>query len=96
MAYAVTNPPHLISQLIGGVRKVFRYDSADDAATVDASGYITDGYQRGMRAGDTVFSTDTNETNSLTSGHTVVTSNATTGAVDLSNGITIGGGSNSD
>jgi hypothetical protein len=96
MAYVVTNPPRLLMQAINGPR-IWQYVSTDDAAAVDAAGYITNGGQLGMKVGDLVFSTDSNETNSLTSGHTVVTVSTTApGAVDLSNGITLGGGSNSD
>lgn len=96
MAYSTSTPPRCVLQGITGTR-VWQYESTDDAATVDASGYITNGGALGMKVGDLVFVKDTNETNSLTSGHTVVTVSSTyPGAVDLSNGITLGGGSNTD
>lgn len=98
MAYATTNPPRL---LMAGIMNqgpaVWTYSSTDAAATVDASGYITNGGSLGMKVGDLVLVSDTDDTNSLISGHTVVTVSATyPGAVDLSNGITLGGGSNTD
>lgn len=85
-----------VLQAIAGPR-VWNYASTDAAATVDASGYITDGGSRGMKVGDFVFVKDSDDAAYLTSGHTVVTVSSTyPGAVDLSNGITLGGGSNSD
>jgi hypothetical protein len=85
-----------VQQAIAGPR-IWFYKSVDAAATVDASGYITDGGKRGMKVGDFVFVQDTDDAALLTSGHTVVTVSSTyPGAVDLSNGITLGGGSNTD
>ena len=95
MSYSVSNPPRLLMQPIAGAR-VWQYVSVDDAASVDASGYITNGYQLGMKVGDWVLVSDSDTSPYVTSGHTVVTVNSTTGAVDLSNGITLGGGSNTD
>lgn len=96
MAYVVTNPPRAQFQAITGPT-VWYYISTDDAATVDASGYITNGGALGMKAGDFVFVQDSDDAAKLTSGHTVVTVSATyPGAVNLSNGITLGGGSNTD
>ena len=100
MAYAVANPPVLVMQSIAGVTngpRIWLYKSTDAAATVDASGYITNGGNLGMKVGDFVFVQDSDDAALLTSGHTVVTVSATApGAVDLSNGITLGGGSNTD
>lgn len=93
MAYTGTTL-NLVVQGIGGVGKIFNYTNTDAASTVDASGYITDATARGMAAGDQVFSQDTDDAAKLTSGHTVVA--ITSGTADLSDGITIGGGSNSD
>lgn len=96
MAYSTSAPPTLLMQSIAGPR-VWQYVSTDDAATVDASGYITNGGALGMKVGDFVFVNDSNDAALLTSGHTVVTVSSTyPGAVNLSNGITLGGGSNSD
>lgn len=96
MAYSVSNPPRLLMQPIAGAR-LWQYVSTDDAATVDASGYITNGGALGMKVGDFVLVTDSDTSPYITSGHTVVTVSSTApGAVDLSNGITLGGGSNTD
>ena len=98
MAYSVTNPPRL---LLAGIMNqgpaIWSYSSTDAAADVDASGYITNGGALGMKVGDFVFVQDTDDAALLTSGHTVVTVSSTyPGAVNLSNGITLGGGSNTD
>jgi hypothetical protein len=87
----------LVGPIGGTGLQIWTMRSTDNAATVDASGYITDGGKRGMRVGDWVLQVDTDDAALLTSGHTVVTVSSTyPGAVDLSNGITVGGGSNSD
>ena len=98
MAYATTNPPRL---LMAGIMNqgpaLWTYSSTDNAAAVDASGYITNGGALGMKVGDFVFVQDTDDAALLTSGHVVVTVSATyPGAVDLSNGISLAGASNSD
>lgn len=86
MAYATSNPPAMVTQSIAGPRR-WLYTSADPIATVNNAGYITNGYQLGMRVGDTVEVRDTaTPTTSLCS---VITANATTGAVDLSDGTAI-------
>jgi hypothetical protein len=95
MAYDGANLSCL-TQAIAGPR-IWFYKSTDAAAVVDASGYITDGGARGMKVGDFVYAQDTDDAGELTSGHTVISVSSTyPGAVDLSNGITLGGGSNSD
>jgi hypothetical protein len=97
MAYATSNPPTLMTQNIGNVAPaIWTYTSADAAATIDASGYITNGGALGMKVGDLVIARDT--ATPLTTSHYVVTVSATyPGAVDLSNGVTIGNAtSNSD
>jgi len=63
---------NLIAQGIGGTNKIWQYTNTDNAATVDASGYVTDATQRGMAAGDLVLAQDTDDAAKLTSGHTVV------------------------
>lgn len=97
MVYSTSNPPYM---LLGGIAtvqgRIWQYVSTDDAATVDGAGYITNAKDLGMKAGDFVFVIDSDDTNKLTSGHTVVSIDATTGAANLSNGITLGGGSNTD
>lgn len=100
MAYVTTNPPKLMLPRIGNTTatpQIWSYVSTDNAAAVDASGYITNARDLGMRVGDFVFVQDSDDAALLTSGHTVVTIAAgSPGAADLSNGITLGGGSNTD
>jgi len=43
MAYATTNPPKLIATGVAGYGNLWHYASADVLATVDTSGYITNG-----------------------------------------------------
>lgn len=98
MAYATTNPPSLTTMgpLTGSAGgRMWSYVSADASATVDASGYITNGGNLGMKVGDLVVCFDT--VNKIASSHYVVTVSSTApGAVDLSNGTVIGSGTNSD
>lgn len=98
MTYATTNPPQLLFK--GGIGNVYPsiwgYNSTDTATAVDASGYITNAKQLGMRAGDLVIVTDTDASPVVTTTHRVVSVNATTGAADLSDlGATLGS-TNSD
>ena len=89
MAYAVTNPPALISPMpMTGPGRTWSYRSVDQATDVDATGYFTNGYDLGMRVGDIVqvFDTDTNDVMTL---HRVITATAG-GAVTVSTtGLTI-------
>lgn len=96
MAYATTNPPQLfVGALASTGINLWTYTSADASATVDGSGYITNGGNLGMRVGDLVFVRDTG--NLITTSHYVDTVSATApGAVDLSNGTVIGSSTNSD
>jgi hypothetical protein len=91
MAYSTTNPPQLLAQGIAGPR-TWSYVSTDPTATVDGSGYFTDGYQLGMRAGDILTLHDT--TTKIISTHAVLTAVSTT--VDLGAGVTIGSTTNGD
>lgn len=84
MAYATTNPPKLIAQGITGGH-IWKYDSADALTLVRVSGYFTDGYDLGMRAGDMVIVTDTDTAaTSLT-----FVNAATAAAVDLADGTAL-------
>lgn len=86
----------MVLQSIAGPR-FWRYASVDAASVADTSGYITDGGSRGMKVGDFIFVEDNDSTNRTTTGHTVVTVSSTyPGAVDLSDGVTLGGGGNID
>lgn len=90
MAYTTSNPPRLEVQSIAGSRQ-WVYESTDDAATVRAAGYITNGYFLGMRVGDRVMVIDTDASPNDGYLMSVVTSNATTGAVDLTDGTELFG-----
>ncbi len=91
MTYSSTNPPALETQSIAGPR-TWAYTSSDPAATVDTIGYFSDGYSRGMRAGDVVRVRDT--VNSLITAHNVISAIST--AVDLGTGTTVGSSANAD
>lgn len=93
MAYSTSAPPALVAQGIGGANKIFDYRSTDAASAVDASGYITNGYELGMRQGDTVLVHDTDASPVAQTIHTVSTS--TTSTTDLSDGVAAGS-TNSD
>jgi len=93
MAYSTSSPPILQTQSIAG-RRTWYYESADAAATIDASGYITNALQLGMKAGDIVIAYNTAST--ILSTHLVATVSSTTGAADLRDGTTVGSATNSD
>lgn len=96
MSYSTSSPPALMAGRLNAGRRWWQYEEASlTAANLDTSGYITNGYQLGMRVGDLVF--HTNVATLIVTCHVVITSNATTGAVDLSDGTIIGaGGTNTD
>lgn len=84
MAYSTSNPPKLIGQgIVGG--RIWKYDSADALSDVRVSGYFTDGYKLGMRAGDLVIITDTD---TFATSLTFVNA-ATASAVDLADGTAL-------
>lgn len=80
--------PELITQSVAGVR-VWSYSSADAVTSVRVSGYFTDGWDRGMRAGDLIYVRDNDA--SPTTGSLCWVTSATSSAVDLSDGVTITG-----
>lgn len=92
MAYSTSTPPRLLIDSVGGSPSVWLYSSADAKATVDGSGYFTNGYALGMRDGDLCFVYDTG--NKIWSAHTVLNTSSTT--IDLGNGTDIGVSTNSD
>jgi hypothetical protein len=91
MSYSTSNPPRLVTQGIAGLR-VWEYASTDASTVVDASGYFTNGYDLGMRAGDSVRVVDTDASPVAVTMHTVNVSGTT---IDLSDGVSIGS-TNSD
>lgn len=84
MAYSVSNPPKLIAQGITGGR-IWKYDSVDALADVRVAGYFTNGWQLGMRAGDTVIITDTDTSATSLS----FVNAATSSGVDLADGTAL-------
>lgn len=95
MAYDTAGLNLVQEGFAGQTPNIWSYRSTDNAAAVDASGYITDALKKGMKVGDLVRVQDTDNAY-LTSMHVVVTVNATTGVADLSDGTTIGSATNSD
>lgn len=87
MAYSTSNPPFLIAEGVQGTGSLWMYRSTDAATAVRVSGYITNGWDLGMRAGDLVMMVDTDAT-PIASQIMIVTS-ATASAVDLSDGVAV-------
>lgn len=98
MTYATTNPPALLTPSFDNTPNfpaIWQYQSTDAAATVDTSGYITNGGALGMKVGDLVFANNTS--GGIITSHRVISVSATyPGAVDLSDGVTIGTATNTD
>lgn len=89
MAYSTSNPPTLQSQAVAGPRH-WVYHSTDNAATVNSDAYFSDGWDLGMRAGDTVEVVDTDAT-PIAVTHHVVVSASSSGGVDLDDGVAVSG-----
>ena len=87
MAYETSNPPFLVSQGVGNSRKVWMYVDADAITTVRVSGYFTNGYALGMRAGDLIFVVDSDA--SPISAQLCIVNEASATTVDISNGVAI-------
>lgn len=87
MAYSTSAPPMLIAQNVGGSFKLWVYRSTDAATDVRVSGYFTNGYALGMRAGDLVLVIDTDA--SPIAQQWMQVNAATTTTVDLSDGVAI-------
>ena len=88
MAYSTSNPPALVSQLLGKAGgSVWIYDSADAATVVRVTGYITNGYDLGMKVGDIVDQIDS--AGATVAYRYVVKSVAVDGAADLSDGTAV-------
>jgi hypothetical protein len=96
MAYSTSAPPSCILQAIVGP-KIWHHTAADATATVDASGYITNGGALGMSVNDIVYHKDSTTTATALTMHKVVTVSSTyPGAVDLSDGTVVGSATNTD
>jgi hypothetical protein len=89
---------NMVANGIGGTgAQVWVYSSTDPSTDVDLTGYISDGGKRGMRQGDMVIVRDSDSTHQQTTSH-IVKSVSTTypGAVNLSDGVSIGGAADAD
>lgn len=91
MSYSTSNPPKLLVQSLGGSgMSMWALTGTDADTTVDGSGYITNGGNLGMKAGDIVFYTKTDASPIANFIFNVTTVSSTApGAVDLSNATTI-------
>ena len=92
MAYSTSSPPIKVLELGLMGRNLWFYASADTAATVDTSGYFTDGYNLGMRDGDILWVYVTG-TKVMTS-HTVLNTSGTT--IDIADGVAVTSATNTD
>lgn len=90
MSYETANPPCVVAQA-GASRKIWLYVDGDAVTDVDASGYFTNGYSLGMRAGDILISVDSDASPISASIHIVneATKSGATETVDISNGVAI-------
>lgn len=98
MAYSTSTPPCMVQQGItynGGPRE-WIYTTTDATATIDTSGYITNGGNLGMRVGDKLTVYISNGTITLVSYRVVSVSATAPGAVDLSDGTVVGSNTNTD
>lgn len=88
MAYATTNPPALVSQLVGKAGgKMWIYDSADAASVVRVAGYITNADDLGIAVGDVI---DQIDSAGATVAHRYVVNSVTAGgACDLTDGTAL-------
>lgn len=93
MSYAASGLRLMVPAFAGAGNR-WRYESTDASTVVDASGYISDGGNYGMKVGDLVEVVDTDTY--LTTLHIVISVNATTGAVDLTDAGSITTVTNSD
>lgn len=96
MAYVATNPPVLTSAgPLTGRGKEWFYSSADTAATVDTTGYFTNGGDLGMKVGDLV-TVEVTGTGVHTKHRVVTVSSTAPGAVDLGDGVAVTSATNTD
>ncbi len=98
MTYSTSNPPKLLVPSftnVAGESAIWNYYSTDGASTVDASGYITNAADLGMKVNDTVRVTDSDASPVILTTHRVVAINAN-GSADLSDGDTTITGTNTD
>lgn len=89
MAYSTSNPPVLLCGPIhsGQAGHIWFYSSADALSVVRVSGYFSNGYDLGMRAGDIIFIVD-NDASPIALSVSVVNA-ASASAVDIADGTAL-------
>jgi hypothetical protein len=86
MAYSTSNPPAYVEGRLGGGHGRWVYISTDAIATVNTSGYFTNGHALGLRVGHMIEVIDTaTPTTSLA----VVADVTTGGQADIADGTAI-------
>jgi hypothetical protein len=70
--YSTSTPPVLISQAVGGGYATWRYNSVDNATTVDVPGYFTNAKELGIAVGDLIIVTDTDASPPIVTTHRAV------------------------
>lgn len=94
--YSTSTPPILVTQgMTSTYPRVWMLYGTDAVATVQVTGYITNGGDLGMKAGDLLLYVDTDTFLSSTLYVKTVSSTAP-GAVDLADPTTVGSSTNSD
>ena len=89
MTYSTSAPPSLIAQRVGANGgNIWWYTSIDAPAVVRADGYITNGDDLGMKAGDIVMGVDS-DASPIALQLYIVTSVTAGGAVDLSDSVAV-------
>lgn len=78
MTYSTSNPPSLVSQRVGDGPAIWIYKSADDDATVNGAGYISNAGDLGMQVGDIVHVVDTTTPKTSLHGVASISSGAAT------------------
>jgi len=96
MAYSTSSPAVLLTQGIGNqVPATWYISDTVSAASVQVSGYITNGGDLGMKVGDIVVYRET-DTDIVSTFVVKTVSSTAPGAVDLTNATATGSGTNSD
>lgn len=95
MAYDSTKLNLVTHSPLTGAGQRWTHESADTGATVQVTGFITDGGSRGMKVNDVVWHRNTGT--NIVSAHLVATVSTTyPGAVDLTDATTAVSGTNSN
>ncbi len=95
MAYTASSLA-LISGPLTGAGRIWIHSSADATGDVDADGFFSDAGKYGVAVGDLIFHRNTTTAAAVvTSVHIVNTVNSSTGALNVSVGVTIGTGGTS-